>query len=574
MIGYDDWWVLPCGQGNGDVASLSVGEGRAHAEASRRYSASFRCLAGACFDPWEHGGGSKGGGDSEGEDCGAWMEGSAWGAIFEVVSVGSAGGGDESPPSRASWDHGFTMGPAASARFVASNALCRSIRADGAVYTLQDEAGRRRAEAAVASGVSGVVLAFSRPLPGEPWQRSLGVALGLDVSGEGYDADAVRREPSAYQLCYAATAGPAGGGGGDGQMDGPSGGGGGDVSAVQHANGEDAAASVEAALSHVAPVCVPVVRGGAALEDVAVPPPAGPWGRGGATVWAWLQRAPAPAGPAAAAEGVHGDAAAPTGVPTAGATADAEAAAPRRIALASVRIGPPAAALASSSFDTATAAATRERSSDGDGVAAPLFWPRDVEVGRRAGGGGRRLEPRAQDYRLPFSSSSSSSHASPVLLALTRPRAGDPVEPLAGGVAVELGVDALAPGAGAAEVRARPEAFRVCISGGDGGGGGVGEGSAGEGSAGEAPYSYCVPLVAPPATLPLLRVACRRSANLGPASSSSSSAAAWVEAWLEAPLEEVPLVAAAGTAGSAASPTPALVVGRTRVHLAPRGCPA
>jgi len=36
LIGYDDWWVLPCGQGNAaaGVGPLSVGEGRAHAEAA------------------------------------------------------------------------------------------------------------------------------------------------------------------------------------------------------------------------------------------------------------------------------------------------------------------------------------------------------------------------------------------------------------------------------------------------------------------------------------------------------------------------------------------------------------
>ena len=138
IIGYDDWWVLPCGQGNEGLAPLGVGEGRAHAEAAAAWGATLRCVGGPCAD-W---GGGPGGA------CDRWTLESGWGALFEVTALAGppaaaaaaagtvgaggaaeAGGRPQAPPEQ----HGFTMGAEAERRFREHNALCRSIRADGQV---------------------------------------------------------------------------------------------------------------------------------------------------------------------------------------------------------------------------------------------------------------------------------------------------------------------------------------------------------------------------------------------------------------------------------------------------------
>lgn len=48
IVGYDDWWILPCGRGGEELSPLEVGEGRAHAEMTRRYDVEFLCVAGPC----------------------------------------------------------------------------------------------------------------------------------------------------------------------------------------------------------------------------------------------------------------------------------------------------------------------------------------------------------------------------------------------------------------------------------------------------------------------------------------------------------------------------------------------
>jgi len=46
VIGYDDWWVMPCSSRKPDV--FATGEGKAHKLATTRYGVEFECLAGPC----------------------------------------------------------------------------------------------------------------------------------------------------------------------------------------------------------------------------------------------------------------------------------------------------------------------------------------------------------------------------------------------------------------------------------------------------------------------------------------------------------------------------------------------
>eukprot|EP00747_Dinoflagellata_sp_TGD_P100883 gnl/TRDRNA2_/TRDRNA2_168172_c0_seq1.p1 gnl/TRDRNA2_/TRDRNA2_168172_c0~~gnl/TRDRNA2_/TRDRNA2_168172_c0_seq1.p1 ORF type:complete len:242 (+),score=36.08 gnl/TRDRNA2_/TRDRNA2_168172_c0_seq1:245-970(+) len=48
LVGYDDWWVTPCGAGGENLSPLETGEGKAHFEISQKYGVRFRCLTGAC----------------------------------------------------------------------------------------------------------------------------------------------------------------------------------------------------------------------------------------------------------------------------------------------------------------------------------------------------------------------------------------------------------------------------------------------------------------------------------------------------------------------------------------------
>eukprot|EP00614_Pseudopedinella_elastica_P008948 CAMPEP_0172609082 /NCGR_PEP_ID=MMETSP1068-20121228/29115_1 /TAXON_ID=35684 /ORGANISM="Pseudopedinella elastica, Strain CCMP716" /LENGTH=408 /DNA_ID=CAMNT_0013412523 /DNA_START=1 /DNA_END=1227 /DNA_ORIENTATION=- len=81
MVGYDDWWVLPCGYGYAaTVSPLASGEGRAHLEVSKKYDVEFVCAAGPCLldsTRAQH--------VSQVGSCNPY---SAWGVIFVVKSVG------------------------------------------------------------------------------------------------------------------------------------------------------------------------------------------------------------------------------------------------------------------------------------------------------------------------------------------------------------------------------------------------------------------------------------------------------------------------------------------------------
>lgn len=46
VVGYDDFWVLPCVKG--DPSPLAYGEGKAHVDISARHGVRFRCICGPC----------------------------------------------------------------------------------------------------------------------------------------------------------------------------------------------------------------------------------------------------------------------------------------------------------------------------------------------------------------------------------------------------------------------------------------------------------------------------------------------------------------------------------------------
>jgi len=288
VIGYDDWWVLPCGEGNFDYPLL-VGEGRAHAEAAEKWGATFKCVGGPCFS-WDPVGDPA---------CDAWLARSSWGVLFEVTAVGDFTVGRQEPsalvaPAR----HGFELAPAEVARFVARNALCKEIRSDGAVYTLRPpppsaEAARAlEAEVAARSGVSlridappaGLKGWVPGPGPDPGPESSVGaagvaaagvaVSISVDVSEDGADSRAVRKDPTKFMLCYQAAPPPA-------PLTRPAQDEAAATAAPRAGPGAAAAAAVEGAL--YAPRCHPLVRGGGQLENVLVPPPGGGGGGGGPT---------------------------------------------------------------------------------------------------------------------------------------------------------------------------------------------------------------------------------------------------------------------------------------------------
>ena len=111
IVGYDDWWVIPCA--NHQVGPLDVGEGRAHAELSRTYDVEFHCLAGACMLKTA---------------TNARIVSGASGAIFIVVSIG-----------RGRSDHGFHWGNKTIQVFRRTDRACRGWNNDA--YRLRPMSG-------------------------------------------------------------------------------------------------------------------------------------------------------------------------------------------------------------------------------------------------------------------------------------------------------------------------------------------------------------------------------------------------------------------------------------------------
>lgn len=86
VVGYDDWWVLPCDE-NTNLTPLTSGEGKAHAEMSRKYGVRFDCVGGTCMHA-----------SDEHPSCPTRLH--AWGAVFVVAEIGTT-------RVRRDDDHGF-----------------------------------------------------------------------------------------------------------------------------------------------------------------------------------------------------------------------------------------------------------------------------------------------------------------------------------------------------------------------------------------------------------------------------------------------------------------------------------
>lgn len=74
LIGYDDWWVIPCSLNTTDV--FDTGEGRAHFEITHKYGVRFKCVSGSCAYP-------------RGGPFGRCSILQGWGTVFVVMEIGS-----------------------------------------------------------------------------------------------------------------------------------------------------------------------------------------------------------------------------------------------------------------------------------------------------------------------------------------------------------------------------------------------------------------------------------------------------------------------------------------------------
>lgn len=91
MIGYDDWWVLPCTAPKSQDIEQFGGEARAHFEIARKYSVTFECVCGPCTSTANFTNG--------------------WRTYFIVRSLSAA-------------DAGFSMDAAAVQSFLSTNQAC------------------------------------------------------------------------------------------------------------------------------------------------------------------------------------------------------------------------------------------------------------------------------------------------------------------------------------------------------------------------------------------------------------------------------------------------------------------
>jgi len=174
------------------------------------------------------------------------------------------------------------------------------------VYTLQDEAMQLRRADALARNESGVILKFDWPqlvstsdtAPGTsevsrdssrakssyvPWQSQInGVKVSVDVSRDGVDAEAVRKKPSAFLMCYGVL------------LYAPPQSGSSSIDCTPSSGVAAGSVSEWVALPGAyAPHCSPLLRGGGSLKPVTVPPlnsPTQPRNiNGDAVLAAWLE---------------------------------------------------------------------------------------------------------------------------------------------------------------------------------------------------------------------------------------------------------------------------------------------
>jgi hypothetical protein len=109
LIGFDDWWTIPCATPEGAAWQPSeTGEWRAFAELARKYGVRLQCVGGACRMP-----------PAGLARCDLFNN---WGPLYRVQSVAGAAGG-----RRAGADDGFRMAPHEVAAFRASPACARML---------------------------------------------------------------------------------------------------------------------------------------------------------------------------------------------------------------------------------------------------------------------------------------------------------------------------------------------------------------------------------------------------------------------------------------------------------------
>ena len=110
LLGYDDWWVVPCNKryrGRGErgrpdtrsnVDPLTVAEGLGHAEMAQKYGVHFACVAGPCRPP-----------PVDSATCDLYNN---WAPIFLVTAVGASvphDGFEFSSAEVASWKAGIRV---------------------------------------------------------------------------------------------------------------------------------------------------------------------------------------------------------------------------------------------------------------------------------------------------------------------------------------------------------------------------------------------------------------------------------------------------------------------------------
>lgn len=118
VVGYDDFWDLPCSMQRADQVSwsrhpLQSGEGKAHVDVSRGYGVSFRCICGPC----------------QAMPMDALRQYSSWRVYFVIESIEGDGRGTP----------GFTMPTEQREYFLAHNERCVSNANRWKVYLAESE---------------------------------------------------------------------------------------------------------------------------------------------------------------------------------------------------------------------------------------------------------------------------------------------------------------------------------------------------------------------------------------------------------------------------------------------------
>jgi hypothetical protein len=101
LIGYDDWWTIPCNTMN-KTSPLDVGEGLAHSEVAERYGVYFECIAGPCRPA-----------PATAPPCHKHKN---WAPVFMVTAIGVAQS-----------SHGFMFDRRGELSWIKTNGVCKSM---------------------------------------------------------------------------------------------------------------------------------------------------------------------------------------------------------------------------------------------------------------------------------------------------------------------------------------------------------------------------------------------------------------------------------------------------------------